>query len=154
MIIFYQDQFFPAGHIDQGKPIPLGLLGQLGTRPHHLSKQWLEYKKLMLELDFAGYSASSRNGDDPIQAQLRAQNYTLTDLRSFAELYSLGLARLGLDNSAPSGLLEHATVVVERGTALVAAYNHFRQEYQQLTHHHSDSSRDTELTEASRRVSW
>ncbi len=142
MILFYRDCFFPAGHVDEGKPIPLGLSGQLGSRPHfHNIKalqdtpKWLEYKSLMLELGAKGYSHTVRNSDDPVQIQLQERlnrKQIETDSRTFEELYRIGLARLGIAPPPSTGWLPQATQYLHQAADLLSAVNHFQQGYQQL----------------------
>jgi hypothetical protein len=131
MILFYRDYFFPAGHVDEGKPVPLGLMGQLGLRPHSLTPEWLEYKKLMFELEIKGYSSITRNGDDPIQERLRSEHYTVTDPHSFEELYRIGLAKIG-GSSHDSSLVPRVAGYLTKTAELLAAYNQFQQEYRQM----------------------
>lgn len=134
MIIFYKDCFFPVGHVDQGKPIPLGLCGQLGSRPHTISKAWLDYKALMVEFDLKGYSHFVRNGDDPIQVQLRQDGHIEIDDRSFEELYQLGLAKIGITAPAQvaDGILPTLRNYTQHTIAAVSAFNSFRQEHPRL----------------------
>ena len=131
MILFYKDYFFPAGHIDAGKPVPLGLCGQLGSRPHSFTNGWLEYKCLMLELEMYGYSSIARNGDDPIQERLRSENYSVTDTRSFDELYRIGLAKAGITAPIASNWLARTANYAHNTADMVAAFNHFVQESKQ-----------------------
>jgi len=109
----------------------LGLMGQIGLRPHSLTPEWLEYKKLMFALEFKGYSSIARNGDDPIQEQLRSENYTATDSRSFEELYQIGLARIG-KSSKYSALVPKVAEYLSQTSQLLSAYGQFQQEYRRL----------------------
>ena len=140
MILFYQDYFFPIGHVDAGKPVPFGLRGQFGGRPHLLEQDGVEYKLVMLEFDLKGYSHAVRNGDDPLQEQLRNEHYMVPDTRTFEELYRIGLARIGLEVApAPTRLLpaivngvQQVTAGVHKVNELVSAFQHLRQEHPQV----------------------
>jgi hypothetical protein len=132
MVLFYKDYFFPVGHVDAGKPVPLGLCGQLGPRPHSFTNGWLAYKSLMLELEMYGYSSVSRNGDDPVQERLRSENYWKTDPRSFDELYRIGLARVGITNHDSANWLARTADYVHNTVEIVSAFNHFVQESKQV----------------------
>ena len=136
MILFYRDYFFPAGHVDAGKPVPLGLCAQLGHRPHQLSAAWVAYKSLFIELELAGYATTSRNGDDPLQERLREEKYQLTDNKPFAELYRIGVARSGL--AAPVVVVEQLRLLpkvahyLERTSQALALANDFRKTYKEM----------------------
>ena len=138
-ILYYKDQFFPVGHVDAGKPVPVGLTWQF--KVEGIARNIFDKLALKIEFDLNGYCNVSRNGDDPIQEDLRRRQYKEYESRSFEELYRIGLARVPVSEILePVARVEshvprirqavmfanQANEVINTGTQILNAFQNFR----------------------------